>query len=121
MTGEILKAKIRKCTERKEGEMGINTSFVRDVPAAILVKGNIPSRFDIKLHAYVFFSSSNSSNQYDSLSSETKPCIDCPITNLQSLIEKFKNWKSEILQIKIAASWSLIFDRGGRAKGLLFL
>lgn len=66
MTGEILKGKIKKCTERKEDEMGINISFARDVPAAmlvdlnkemaaILVKGNIPSRFDIKLHAYVLF------------------------------------------------------------------
>ena len=36
MTGETLKGKIRKCTERKEDEMGINTSFARDVPAAML-------------------------------------------------------------------------------------
>lgn len=36
MTGEILKGKIRKCTERKEDETGINTSFARDVPAAML-------------------------------------------------------------------------------------
>lgn len=66
MTGEILKGKIRKCTERKEDEMGINTSFASDVPAAmlvdlkkemaaILVKGNILSRFDIKLHSCFLF------------------------------------------------------------------
>ena len=66
MTGETLKGKIRKCTERKECEVGTNTPFARDVlaamlvdvnkeMAAILVKGNIPSRFDSKLHACFLF------------------------------------------------------------------